>query len=407
MNFSLNTLLILFVASIGVDRVNFLPDGNFTLTPFLIISFLLIFFLILLKLEKINSNWFMNDKKLSLTLSMFILFILISIPFSQDIYFSFKRLILLIYIIFSTLLIFISFDKKDLYENIYKGSIVGSILFYIFNIMLVLTWLGNVNIDNTFINFEPHTLSYFIPRLGGFSEDVNRGGFVLILFTYIMLIYKNKIKLNSLFIVFNIFFLFCTLSRSSIVFFVVTSLIYTTYYASKDFKNRYIIYVLLLFSTFIISINYLSQLNIIDLPSVIDERISIEDKGHDSSSSIHFMLIEDAIENIGSSAKIFLIGNGHGTSYKLIDGYRMSGKKFANFHSQYLSVFVENGIFAFLSLLYLTFIYPLYSRGNVFLPLVLGLFAFNLFYQLTNEPAYWFTIFLFYFASKEKYKFNK
>ena len=407
MNFSLNTLLILFVASIGVDRVNFLPDGNFTLTPFLIISFLLIFFLLLLKLEKINSNWFMNDKKLSLTLSMFILFILISIPFSQDIYFSFKRLILLIYIIFSTLLIFISFDKKDLYENIYKGSIVGSILFYIFNIMLVLTWLGNVNIDNTFINFEPHTLSYFIPRLGGFSEDVNRGGFVLILFTYIMLIYKNKIKLNSLFIVFNIFFLFCTLSRSSIVFFVVTSLIYTTYYASKDFKNRYIIYVLLLFSTFIISINYLSQLNIIDLPSVIDERISIEDKGHDSSSSIHFMLIEDAIENIGSSAKIFLIGNGHGTSYKLIDGYRMSGKKFANFHSQYLSVFVENGIFAFLSLLYLTFIYPLYSRGNVFLPLVLGLFAFNLFYQLTNEPAYWFTIFLFYFASKEKYKFNK
>ena len=407
MNFSLNTLLILFVASIGVDRVNFLPDGNFTLTPFLIISFLLIFFLLLLKLEKINSNWFMNDKKLSLTLSLFILFILISIPFSQEIYFSFKRLILLIYIIFSTLFIFISFDKKDLYENIYKGSIVGSILFYIFNIMLVLTWLGNVNIDNTFINFEPHTLSYFIPRLGGFSEDVNRGGFVLILFTYIMLIYKNKIKLNSLFIVFNIFFLFCTLSRSSIVLFVLTSLIYTTYYASKDFKNRYIIYVLLLFSTFIISINYLSQLNIIDLPSVIDERISIEDKGHDSSSSIHFMLIEDAIENIGSSAKIFLIGNGHGTSYKLIDGYRMSGKKFANFHSQYLSVFVENGIFAFLSLLYLTFIYPLYSRGNVFLPLVLGLFAFNLFYQLTNEPAYWFTIFLFYFASKEKYKFNK
>ena len=48
-----------------------------------------------------------------------------------------------------------------------------------------------------------------------------------------------------------------------------------------------------------------------------------------------------------------------------------------------------------------------YNSKNIFLPLILGLFTFNIFYQLTNEPAYWFAIFLFYFTSSSKYKFNK
>ena len=311
------------------------------------------------------------------------------------------------YIITLLILIFSSYKPNDIYKNIYLGSILGSIIFYLFNILLLLYWLGQIKINYSFVNLEPHTLSYFIPRLGGFSEDVNRGGFVLIFYTYILLISKNKIKLNSILIMLNIFFIMCTLSRTSILFFIVTSALYFFYYATKNDKKMYFINLSLLFCFFLISINYFSNLNIIDLSSVVEERFSIEDQGHDSSSSIHFKLINDATITIGSSAKIFLIGNGHGTSYKTIKGYRMSGNKNANYHSQYLSIFVENGFFAMLSFLILTLIYPIYKKNSVFYPLVIGVFIFNLFYQLINEPAYWLLIFLFYFTLINKYKLYK
>tara|TARA_B100000530_G_C15825417_1_gene435194 strand:+ start:180 stop:665 length:486 start_codon:yes stop_codon:yes gene_type:complete len=144
--------------------------------------------------------------------------------------------------------------------------------------------------------------------------------------------------------------------------------------------------------------NYFSSKGIINFSEVIKERISFENKGHDSSSSIHFKLIEDGVDVLSSDFKIFLLGNGHGTSYDVIKGYRMSKDKNANFHSQYISVFVENGLFAFISFLFLTLLIPIMSTKNIFLPIVLGIFFFNIFYQLLNEPLYWFILMFFYFV---------
>ena len=39
-------------------------------------------------------------------------------------------------------------------------------------------------------------------------------------------------------------------------------------------------------------------INIIDVESVVDERLSLEDRGHDSSSSVHIKLIKDAINEL-------------------------------------------------------------------------------------------------------------
>ena len=75
----------------------------------------------------------------------------------------------------------------------------------------------------------------------------------------------------------------------------------------------------------------------------------------------------------------------------------MSKDKNANFHSQYISIFVENGLFAFISFLFLTLLIPIMSTKNIFLPIVLGIFFFNIFYQLLNEPLYWFILLFFYF----------
>ncbi len=105
------------------------------------------------------------------------------------------------------------------------------------------------------------------------------------------------------------------------------------------------------------------------------------------------------VNEIFSNLRIFFLGIGHGMSFKLIDGYRMSYSKNANYHSQYLSIFVENGFFAFISFLLLTLIYPIFFKNNIYLPLMVGSFFYNIFYQLINEPSFWLIIFLFYYAN--------
>ena len=127
--------------------------------------------------------------------------------------------------------------------------------------------------------------------------------------------------------------------------------------------------------------------------------MNLDDFSHNTSAGIHLKLINEGFRIAFSDFKTFTIGCGHGVSHKVIKGFAMSRKKVANFHSQYLSIFVENGIFASLSFIALAIIIPLFYYRNKLLPLLIGLFCFNILYQLTNEPLYWFTL-LYY------YKFN-
>ena len=145
--------------------------------------------------------------------------------------------------------------------------------------------------------------------------------------------------------------------------------------------------------------NFYSNNNIIDIQSALEERLNLDDFSHDTSTGIHFKLINEGFRIAFSDVKIFVIGCGYGVSNKIIKGFAMSHNKAANFHSQYLSVLVENGIFTFITFISIAIILPVMKYRNRLLPLIVGLFFFNIFYELTNEPMYWFTL-LYY------YKFN-
>ena len=67
---------------------------------------------------------------------------------------------------------------------------MGSFLFYFFNLVLLINWFSNIEINSIFINFVPDQIAYFIPRLGGYSMDSNRGNVVL--FFSLMLRKKRK-----------------------------------------------------------------------------------------------------------------------------------------------------------------------------------------------------------------------
>ena len=194
MNKIIEILFIMSVIFIGADRINLLPSNlfDFQFSPYLLISLVLLLLILLFKPRDIKFSWLYKNEYLLPSLILFLIFVSISVILSADIYFSFKRFILLLYIIVSLIIILSSFERSKIRNVLYIGSILGSVLFYLFNHFLLQEWIGNIHANNIFINISPDTLGHFIPRLGGFSTDVNRGAFVLVFFTF--LIFTTNIK---------------------------------------------------------------------------------------------------------------------------------------------------------------------------------------------------------------------
>ena len=106
-------LLLSYLVFAGVDRINF--GGNsiesFKLLPHIPLSLLMISFIALFKTHDINFSWISNKKTVLICFSLFIIFVIISILFSIDILYSFKRFILLLLIISTVIIILSSFNS--------------------------------------------------------------------------------------------------------------------------------------------------------------------------------------------------------------------------------------------------------------------------------------------------------
>jgi len=321
----------------------------------------------------------------------------VSVLLSQDIFSSSKRIVLLMIIIVNSILVLSSIRYDDIMKIIYKSSILGSLIFLLFNIIIIFLWFKYNNLDFTsYIDLKPNMISYFIPRLGGYSADVNRGGVVLLFFTYIIYLYKNKSIYINILIIINSISLLLSMSRTVYLLSLITVIVYVL----NDYKDKkkIIIYVVSGIILSMLTLFYLDNIKIIELEYLIKERLTIDyDLNRFSSSGIHLRLIYEGIMTAFSNLKILLVGNGFGTSFLLIHGYYWSGTKYANYHSLYITTLVEIGILGTLSFLLFTFIIPLLKKmyNNIF-PLIIGLFFYNIFYQVILEPVYWFILLLFY-----------
>ena len=111
-------LFILYIMFIGSDRINLLPNNiyDFQFTPYILISLILLLFIFLFKSEDINFDWLKNNRYFLNSLIIFLLFVLVSVLFSIDIYYSFKRYILLLYIIIFSIISLSSFNKSKIID---------------------------------------------------------------------------------------------------------------------------------------------------------------------------------------------------------------------------------------------------------------------------------------------------
>ena len=404
MNFFINNIFVLIIAFIGADRINLLSSNfeYFNLTPFILIAFFYIFFITIFCINDLNFNWLYKNDISFLFLLLMLIFILISVLVSQDYVYSIKRVLFLLFIFLTFVLSFSFFSKNNINYLIYQGSILGSLFFLIFNIAMVYLWLNFLEYENLFIDLIPNKISYYIPRLGGYSLDVNRGGVVLFFYTVFLFNYKKNF-LSKIFIVINVITLFFTFSRTVyiLVFFTLAYYMFMITSKEKTFKILKYLFSTSLFGIFILF--YLDSVKLIELTSLLDERLNIDwELSRKTSSGIHLRLIYEGLQTALGNIKILLLGNGFGTSFLLIKGYYWSGTKYANYHSMYITLLVECGLFTFICSSFYTFIVPLFNKcKNIYMPLVFGLFFYNIFYQLLLEPIYWFIIFIYYY---ENYK---
>ena len=394
----INFFAILILGFIGSDRINLLSENfeYFIFTPYILFSIIFILFVLFFYIDQLRFSWLLANPIAFNFLLFYFISIIISILFSMDIYISLKRFVLLLLIILTIILLFSCFDKKSINNILYKGSIIGSLLFYIFNILLTINWFTSYELTSVFVNLVPDQIAHFVPRLGGYSLDVNRGTVVLLFFTYTLYQFLNNNKFLKYIIFLNICFILLSFSRTV---YTMLFIMYLWKFYNSDNKNKLRLtkYVLVSISSLIIILSYLQFKDMINFELLINERLNLFDFSRFTSTGIHFKLIFEGIKTAFNDLKILLFGSGIGTSFYLIEGYYWSGSKYGNYHSMYITSLVECGIFNSLTLLIYSFILPLYyGYKNYYLDFIIGLLFFNIFYQLNVEPLFWFALFLFY-----------
>ena len=389
------------IAFIGADRVNLLGESFdfFIFTPFILLALSFNILLFLFYLNQLNFKWM---KSLSVMLIIYVLSIIVSIFFSIDFYVSIKRFTLLFFILLTNILILSFFSKKQIIKILIYSSILGSLIFYLFNFILALNWFTFYEISSSFIDFDPDEIAYFVPRLGGYSSDVNRGTVILLFFTYVIIYFNFKSKLMKSIVFFNSLFILFSFSRT--VYFMLSMIIlYKIFINTYHGRIRLIKFVLSLLFIFISTLTILHIYEYVNIELAINERLDIFEMSRFSSSGIHLHLIYDGIIKAFNDIKILILGSGYGTSFKLIEGYYWSGSKYGNYHSMYITSLVESGLINLISLIFITFILPFYNNiRSKFQPFIFGLFFFNIFYQLNSEPLFWLIIMLCYKINDEE-----
>ena len=395
----INLITILLFSFAGADRINFFgnPNAPFILTPFLIIGVFLILSLLVIGFRSIDFSWFTSDKFFTLSFFSYLLCVFLSIIFSLDPFMSSKRTILLLFIITVFIFLISYYDYRELLDLIVKGSVLGSFLFLIFNIILLLNWLGMIEANIKIIDFEPDTIAYFLPRLGGFCSDANRSGFILTVFTFFLIHNRHSNKMINYVVILNVFMIILSLSRTTYILFILTSIVYILFLSKKG-EMKY--FLMIFFIPIILLVYFLSTYdfkNLFDLESALSERLGDFSLTRFTSAGIHLRLIIEGFQLALSELKILFFGIGQGVSHLVIKGYYWSGSKYGNFHSQYITILVENGFLALIAFLNISFLIPIIKyRKNLVFPLLFSLFFYNIFYQLSYEPLYWFLILFFY-----------
>jgi hypothetical protein len=387
-------LLLLWVALIGADRINLLgAHSAFVLSPFLLLT-PMVFLGELVRRHRAGSRITLSRSLLGyVVLALLLLSLcLASVFVSRDLNSAAPRAVLLTFMLTSSFgVLLVARDRSDLNEVLAKGARWGLFVFALFNAAEVLSWLKifpeQLPSASGILRLAPDVYGGFVPRLSGMVFDSNRGGLVAVVFAFLVANGDRNRARAWRWVTLAGVLILLTLSRSGILAAAACVAMAAINGASLKLPRRLIALLSVVACAVLTTLLMVPRSR--DIASTGIEPILGRLSVVEGSSQDHLRLLERgtsiATESIGAAVH----GLGYGSSHTVLQDF-FPGDRYGNFHSIYIGIFAESGVFALLTLLMLIGI-PL-ARGGEYRALAASVATFGIFYGALSEPAFWLAI---------------
>ena len=383
-------LLCLWIALLGADRVDMLGGAlPVVMTPFLVLTPIVIVVEWIRRqlsgaplLVARRTQWYI------LIAILLLATVVLSVFASGDTGTSTSRAGLLVAQMLGTLAVaLLVADRPDLGRLLAGGAIAGLMFFAVFNVLELLAYVGR---QSDILHLGPISVSLapfrygLIPRLAGPVNDPNRGGFVLLAYLFLVQVFGPPGTVRRLGITAGIVLLPLTISRSALLAAAVTMIVALLEPRWRQISARGVFGVLMVCASCItvvmVSPRTRDLIGVSAVPLV--GRLNFQEQ----SAQDHFSLLERGLDVVTVSGARAATGIGYGSAYLVLQDI-FPGNRYGNFHSLYVSMLAESGVFA-LALTLILLAVPAVRSGQ-FRALIAGAAVFSVFYQATTEPVFW------------------
>ena len=383
-------VLIAWVALLAADRIDFLGgNGAFTLPPYLVLTPVV---LLLEGLRRVLTHSAITIPRaagwygvLALTL---VSLAIASVFTSPELAISAPRVVLFtVQVLSAFAVVLVVADRDDLGVLLDRGAVAGLWLFVAFDVLQAAWLLGRVpeyiRLGSLSIHIVGYTYGPFIPRLSGMVADQNRAAIPLLFFAWAVATRPGRGPRRG-YVALAGFLLLITLSRSAIL--AAAAMIGVVILERRIQRVPRSLLLVVLMSVVGILGAALASSGVRDALAAsakpLTSRVSLDE----GSSQVHLVVLERGLDVATASVPQTLLGLGFGSSYSVLQDV-FPGLRYGNFHSLYITIFAETGVFALIALVLMIGI-PI-VRGGPYRSVLVGMAVFNLFYQAITDPAFW------------------
>ncbi len=391
-----SALFALWFATLGADRFDLLAgQGSVMLSPALLLTPLLLAMEVF-RVMRQGGRFRVprNAVAYGLVASAFLAVVLVSVLYSFDIEMSAKRWALLAFQVYTTLLVGVALAQRaDARALLVRGAYWGLALATVLNVLQLAAFVTNGDAEllllGGVVDMTPNTYGKLLPRLSGQALDMNRGGILLLVYSYLLVRLAPPSRVRALAVTAGVLGILLTLSRSVMLGLMGTTLALLLSGRRLRVTRRRAVGAALVLAAICAGLlaSPRTAVKVGDTLEPLGQRFSTRE----GSASVHLGLIERGVEIATESPKNALIGIGYGNSFAYLQDY-FPGDKYGNFHSLYLTLLAECGGVALL--LGIALIAFAVLRGGIYIPLVAGFAFFNIFYQTSAESIFWFSLVL-------------
>jgi hypothetical protein len=389
-------LFALWFATLGADRLDLLAgQGPVMLSAPLILTPILVG-LEIFRLTRQGGRFTVprNAVAYALVASAFLAVVLLSVLYSFDIEMSAKRYALLAFQVYTTLLVGVALAQRPdaralLVRGAYWGLWLGTFLNVVQLVAFVMNGDAELLLLGGVVDLTPNTYGKMVPRLSAQALDMNRGGILLLVYSYLLVRLAPPSKARTLAVTAGVLGIVLTLSRSAMLGLAGTAFALLLSGGRLRLTRRGAVATALVIAA--ICAGLLASPRTAAAVGGALEPLGQRFSTREGSASVHLKLILRGVEIATDNPKNALIGVGYGNSFAYLQDY-FPGDKYGNFHSLYLTLLTECGGLALL--LGVALIAYAAFKGGIYVPLVAGFAFFNIFYQTSAEAIFWFSLVL-------------